>query len=736
MTRRRRDAQEPTPQMGLALEAEAHSPADSDDPATPVDPPSPGALNHQDLFATLNRQNLFATLRLWVELGWLRQLDRHFVRFLAEREPPAGSSGGDPSGGDPSGGAPSGGDEADEALVYLAAALVSHQAGRGHVCLSLTRALAAPHSALSLPPLDGGREPDRPVTLPETLLAGVTRARWIAALDDSWLVTRASQAAGSATPLVRDGDRLYLRRYWQAEAGVARRLGERLKRPLPVAPTMADRLATLFAGNVAEAGEPDWQRLACAMALRQRLTVISGGPGTGKTTTVTRLLALLQQQALETGGDVLRIRLAAPTGKAAARLSESIAGAVSRLAVDSRVRESIPQEAQTLHRLLGARPDTRHFRHHAERPLSLDLLVVDEASMVDLEMMAALLEALPSAARLILLGDKDQLASVEAGSVLGDLCEGARANGEPGAAHGYSPALRDYLAQMTGDTLPALPANALSDHVTMLRRSFRFRADSGIGALARTANAGNGRAFIETLNAGFEDIALLDINATAFERAVVAGYRPLFDALAAGAAPETLLDRQGNFQVLCALRRGAWGVEGLNDRIARALQRQGWLERTDGWYAGRPVMVTHNDPQLGLYNGDLGLTLSDADGRLRVYFPHADGVRPVLPSRLDAATTAFAMTVHKSQGSEFDHVLFVLPERANPIVTRELVYTGVTRAKTRLTLGLARGERGATVLRDAVARQVVRESAIGERLLASACDTALDLHPDTAGGDP
>ncbi|WP_110668115.1 exodeoxyribonuclease V subunit alpha [Salinicola halophilus] len=728
MSRRRETPPDATPQLGLALDNDsdgeqttdgAHAERDSQTPpatperrtsvATPERQTSVATPERQTSVATLDRQNLFATLALWVELGWLRQLDRHFAIFLAEHDANASP------------------------LVLLAAVLVSHQAGRGHVCLSLTRALAAPHSALSLPPLDGGREPDQPITLPETLLADVTRERWIAALDDSRLVVLAAHATGGATPLVRDGERLYLRRYWQAEAGVARRLGERLEHPLPVEPAMADRLAALFAGNVVEAGEPDWQRLACALALRQRLTVISGGPGTGKTTTVTRLLALLQQQALDGGGEALRIRLAAPTGKAAARLSESITGAVSRLDVEAPVREAIPREAQTLHRLLGARPDTRHFRHHAERPLSLDLLVVDEASMVDLEVMAALLAALPPAARLILLGDKDQLASVEAGSVLGDLCEGAVGSGGSDAALGYSTPLRDYLETMTGDSLPALPANALSDHVAMLRRSFRFRADSGIGALARAANAGDGRSFVASLDAGFDDIATLDVDGAAFERAVVAGYRALFDALEGGAEPATLLALQGRFQVLCALRRGAWGVEGLNERIARALQRQGWLERVDGWYAGRPVMVTHNDPQLGLYNGDLGLALNDAEGRLRVCFPHGDGIRQVLPSRLDAATTAFAMTVHKSQGSEFDHVLFVLPARANPIVTRELIYTGVTRAKDRLTLGLSRGERGTAMLQDAVARQVLRESAIAERLLADAEHRAEARFDDTAG---
>jgi exodeoxyribonuclease V alpha subunit len=674
-------------QFSLALDT---APSSSSLPSSPLPPSS------------LDRETLFATLALWVELGWLRQLDRHFAIFLAARDDDVGTR--------------------SDPLVWLAAALVSHQVGRGHVCLSLPRALAAPRSALSLPPLDGGFETDVPVTLPESLLEGVTLAHWIEALRGSSTVAAGDAAVGLATPLVLEGDRLYLRRYWQAESGVAAHLRLRLGEPLPVAADLADRLQALFAGNLREGDEPDWQRVACALALRQRLTIISGGPGTGKTTTVTRLLALLQQQSLASGGAALRIRLAAPTGKAAARLSESIAGAVGRLDIDEAVREAIPQQALTLHRLLGARPDTRHFRHNAEEPLSLDLLVVDEASMVDLEMMAALLDALPADARLILLGDKDQLASVEAGSVLGDLCAGANVFDAAASAAtgtlGYSEATRDYLQSMTGEPLPAAGAsNLLADHVAMLRKSFRFHADSGIGELARAANAGDGRAFTRALAAGFADVSTLDIDASAFERAVVSGYRELFEALRDEGSLPSILALQSRFQVLCALRRGPWGVEGLNERIARALWQQGWISRTDGWFAGRPVMVTHNDPQLGLYNGDLGLTLTDEAGRLRVCFPQGDGVRQVLPSRLDAAVTAFAMTVHKSQGSEFEHVLFALPARANPIVTRELIYTGITRARSRLTLALARGGKDERQLREAVGRQVVRESAIAERLL-------------------
>ncbi|ABE58526.1 exodeoxyribonuclease V subunit alpha [Chromohalobacter israelensis] len=634
----------------------------------------------------MSRESLFESLAWWEALGWLRPLDAHFARFLAEHDARA------------------------PVEVLLAAALASHQLGRGHVCLTLPRALAAPRDVLSLPPLEEDA-PHESVPLPDDFLRGLESATWAARLAESPLV--ASPGPGT-TPLVLVGERLYLRRYWRAEQAVATHLGARLGRPLPVEASLAAPLARLFSANGASEDAPDWQKVACTLALRNRLTIISGGPGTGKTTTVTRLLALLQTQALAAsrGERALRIQLAAPTGKAAARLSESIAGAMSGLDVEADVAATLPREALTLHRLLGARPDTRQFRHHAGQPLSLDLLVVDEASMVDLELMAALLEALPDEARLILLGDKDQLASVEAGSVLGDLCANA-------LDQGYSPAACEVLSQLADTDMTPDPAcSPLADHVVMLRKSFRFDAHSGIGALAAATNDGDVAAFRQAWQAQYTDIQwLASSNAQReVERAALAGYRDFYRRVRDGASPADVLARLNDFQVLCALKRGPWGVEGLNARIAAGLWREGWIEDPQGWYAGRPVMVTRNDPQLGLYNGDIGIALPDAEAgrRLRVFFATAGGVRAVLPSRLDACETVFAMTVHKSQGSEFTHVMFVLPERANPILTRELVYTGITRARQRLTL--AGG--GASVVESALTRRVVRDSGFAEWVAA------------------
>lgn len=331
----------------------------------------------------------------WVECGWLRELDRALVRFLHQECPDASP------------------------LLLLGAALVSYQLGRGHVCLDLDATLADSGFSLALPP-EGDRSENRKIARPAEVLAGVTLSAWQAALQQPQLV---SSGEGS-TPLVLVGARLYLRRYWRYEQDVRHAITQQLTQndALRAAITPAalrQRLDALF--PVAAAGFANWQKLACALAAGSAFSIITGGPGTGKTTTVVKLLALLQSLALEQHGKPLRIRLAAPTGKAAARLNESIAGAIAGLTLDGlaqgeAIREQINCEVVTLHRLLGSRPDTRHFRHHADNPLMLDVLVVDEASMVDLEMMAALLAAMPARSRLILLGDKDQLASVEAGA--------------------------------------------------------------------------------------------------------------------------------------------------------------------------------------------------------------------------------------------------------------------------------------------------------------------------------
>ncbi len=671
-----------------------------------------------------------ALISRWTEHGWLRALDAAFAGFIADEVPDA------------------------PPLLLLAAALASHQLGRGHPCLDLEQTLADPGFALSLPPEDSAGEARAGAAappLPSAVLAAVSLADWQAALGHPQLV---SDGAG-ATPLVRAGARLYLRRYWQYEQSVRAAIDARLATPLPVPENvLRDALEVLFPQDAALA-QPDWQKLACALAARSAFAIVTGGPGTGKTTTVVRLLAVLQSIALAApAGRALRIRLAAPTGKAAARLNESIAGAVARLTVTDlpggdAVRAAIPVEVTTLHRLLGARPDTRHFRHHTGNPLPVDVLVIDEASMVDLEMMAAVLAALPESARLILLGDKDQLSSVEAGAVLGQLCSRAE------AAH-YTPATATWLAGF-GCQIPAdfvdTDGTALDQAITMLRNSYRFDHQSGIGQLARAVNAGKVadlRSVLESGHADLARVALADAGLAALRSFVIdgvsgpsspsadertpnstaAGYRHYLETLQArrpqpGATQAEIDDwaRQvlaahGRFQVLCALRRGAWGIEGLNQQIAAWLCEERLIPAADGWYAGRPVLVIRNDYGLGLMNGDIGITLelpaSDGAVALRVAFPAGDGssgIKWVQPSRLPAVETVYALTVHKSQGSEFEHAALVLPNRLNPILTRELIYTGITRAKRWFSL-IEAGE--PTVLEQAVQRRVLRVSGLME----------------------
>lgn len=763
---------------------------------------------------------LLALCERWVARGWLRDLDRALVRFLASEAPDAPT------------------------LLLLAAALASHQLGRGHVCLDINATLNAPDFALSLPP--EGDDLTDPPPLPSDVLATLTLSEWQAALRHPLLT---SEGPGN-TPLVvvtthsANGDpstRLYLRRYWQYEQSLHQHIAARLEatgtgseststenqggRPIHWATGDASHPGLLpQALNILfkQSSGLDWQKTACALAARSRFGIITGGPGTGKTTTVVRLLALLQTlQLAQHPSQPLRIRLAAPTGKAAARLNESIAGqvaklpftdlttllqgakreetggdktmqgealsegalkekalweaasaAVRRLDDDSateQLQSTIPTEVTTLHRLLGARPDTRHFRHSAANPLALDVLVIDEASMVDIEMMAATLSALPAHAQCILLGDKDQLASVEAGSVLGDLCRRAD------AAH-YSPATADWLAQATGQPLPAEfidPAGQpLDQAITMLRVSHRFNEHSGIGQLAKAINQpGHTQSEREkqqvvsaVLRHGYPDIHhLVMSDDAALDKLVIhgspsgfagngegrtdhqgqpiappTGYRHYLNVLHAqrprresfeenqtafDAWASEVLSAYSHFQLLCALRKGPWGVEGLNQRIASTLRREKLLFGSDytlekGWYEGRPVLVTQNDYGLKLMNGDIGITLAVPDPRnpqqrlLRVAFPTSDTDKPirwVLPSRLHAVETVFAMTVHKSQGSEFLHTALLLPPTLNPILTRELVYTGITRAREWLTV--VEAKRG--VLNEAVVREVVRVSGVG-----------------------
>ncbi len=596
--------------------------------------------------------------------GALGDLDVHFARLMARLA----------------------GDDSPE--LVLAACLASHGAGNGHVCVDL-------REAASQTVLDAAS----PVVAPPL-------GPWLERLRGSLAVG----VPGEHKPLVLDPvGRLYLYRYWAYEQHLAKDLSARAEARVDDVDEAVLRagLGRLFppAG-----GGADWQKVAAALAVLRRLCVISGGPGTGKTTTVTRILALLAEQS---PGQPPRIALAAPTGKAAARVQEAVRLARQRLDVTAPILEAIPAQASTLHRLLGARPDSVHFRHHRDNPLPLDVLVVDEASMVDLALMAKLVDALPPRARLILLGDKDQLASVEAGSVLGDIC---------GTAPGPRDVLRRRLQAVTGDDLPPPSAadSAMADAVVLLRHSYRFGSAGGIGELAGAVNAGEGGAVLRVLDEGrHPDLAWLPITRAVepgerMRDAVREGFGPYLARIRAGAPPAEVLEGFGQFRILCALRRGPFGVEFLNERVTEAVYEYLPSRGHGPWYPGRPVMVTRNDYHLRLYNGDVGVALPDPvhGGAFRVFFESAEGPpRSFAPGRLPPHETVFAMTVHKSQGSEFERVLLVLPGEPSPVLTRELIYTGITRARQHLTLW---GNRA--VLSAAVARRTHRASGLGEAL--------------------
>ncbi|MDO9601280.1 MAG: exodeoxyribonuclease V subunit alpha, partial [Rhodocyclaceae bacterium] len=434
-------------------------------------------------------------------------------------------------------------------------------------------------------------------------------------------------ASATTTPLVWDGRRLFLRRYWAYEQQVAHDLQARAKLPAALGAAMQAALSSRFA----DAG----QRNAARIALTHRLAVISGGPGTGKTHTLARIIALLLEE-----NAALRIALAAPTGKAAARMTEALRAA----------GVAVAPEGQTLHRLLGMRADGSGFYHCRERPLAVDVLVVDEASMIDLSLMCHLLDALPAAARLILLGDRDQLAAVEAGAVFADLCA----------------------------------SEQLASAVATLVTRFRFAGASGIGQLAEALRTGDAAGTLARLQSATDD---LDWQPRCAPQALTAaardGYQAYREAVVESLTPGELFASFQRFRVLCAHRQEV-------AEINRA------LSPPDGLLAqsGTPVMVVRNDPLLRLFNGDIGLVLPDpVDGSLKVCFANAnagDGAfvtpRWIPFARLPDWEVAWAMTVHKSQGSEFERVMLVLPEAVSAVVTRELVYTGVTRAKRHLSL--------------------------------------------------
>jgi exodeoxyribonuclease V alpha subunit len=602
------------------------------------------------------------------------------------------------------------GQEPDE-KVKLALALTVRALRNGSVCIDLrtvqTTAFDGTEAATDLAALPWP-DPDE----------------WLTAIQVSPLVAvGADQPSGR--PLRLAGGLLYLERYWQQEELVRVQLQHRFMAPAPEIDKsrLSAALQRLFDHEGLAPGEPDRQQLAAAVSALGRVTVLAGGPGTGKTTTVARLLALLRDQP----GPALRVALAAPTGKAAARLEEAIRAAATHLEHQDRERLG-DVTASTLHRLLGWLPSNRsRFRHDANNHLPHDVVIVDEMSMVSLTMMARLLEAVRPSARLILVGDPDQLSSVEAGAVLADI---ARA---PGPSDG------DLGRRLVELGLLAEGQPAPVHGVVQLTRTWRF--GGAIDALARAIRAADADAAIEVLRSGASDMHFseIDLEAAPTEASarVLAGMAAqvreagiaMLSAARAGDEEAALaaLDRH---RLLCGHQHGPYGV------LRWGLEVERWLSESipgyaeDGeWYVGRPLLVTANDYEMSLYNGDTGVIVQKPDG-VRAAFVRGAAAKLYPPVRLDAIQTVHAMTVHRAQGSQFDTVSFVVPPPDSPLLTRELLYTAVTRARHQVLL-IGSEE----AIRRAVLRPANRASGLRHRLAGVADLSASVVAPTTTHAD-
>jgi len=609
--------------------------------------------------------------------GYINSFDLHFARFVGDL-----AETGDPD-------------------VLLGAALVSHVTGSGDVCLDLEN-----WAGKTL--LEKNGDHDKVVCPPLHV--------WRKKLSECGVVGQPPEYC----PLIRnDGNRLYLYRYWQYESGLAASIIQRVNFPRDTVDfaRLANILDRFFPGVSQD--RLDRQKLAAAVAAMGGFCVISGGPGTGKTTTAGKILGVLQEQAFP---KKLKIFLCAPTGKAAVRLADSMKQVKARLPCDESIKNAIPVDAFTIHRMLQTIPETPYFRHNAENPLDADVIVVDEASMVDIALMFKLLQAVPAEARIILMGDKDQLASVEAGAVLGDICD-------RDTIHPYSMTfcrqIENVMGKSPGPAHQPVPVQpGVQDHIVQLIKSYRFPENSTVATFSRAVNSGRAHDALAIVRNNpeaavrWKTIASVHDLMPSLTKTALDAYAPYLDT----DDPIQALQRFNRFRILCAVKAGPFGVTAVNRFVEQVLVRHG-LIRTDfppgstsgdPWYRGRPVLITRNDYHLGLFNGDIGMTLADPDagGKLQVYFPVESGeIRRFSPHRLPEHETAYAMTVHKSQGSEFENVILVLPDRDVPVLTRELVYTAVTRARKTVTIWGTE-----TVFSIAVKRRIQRTSGLRDAL--------------------
>jgi len=545
----------------------------------------------------------------------------------------------------------------DDELVATISALLTDAVSQGHVCLNLAFIL------------------QQDLVECETLSELVTR------LKNSHVVG----GEGDYNPLILTNEGLlYLYRYWQDEQAVAQAMRQRCQ---PIELVNSEQLQQDFIDWQSSHDGIDWQKVAVFMALTRQFSVISGGPGTGKTTIVLRLLKMMYGQNPD-----LKIALAAPTGKAAARLQQAISDSGNP-----------SLEAKTLHRLLGITTNNDEGRYSKQRPLPIDVLIVDEASMIDISLMAKLMQALPDNARLILLGDSQQLASVESGAVLANLCD---------KTPQFSAEFVDQVQAFTGMSLISSydQTSNLNNSIVLLQHSYRFDERSDIGQLAKAVQTGDIQSVYSVIDEASSSLWQQQLQPANIQQHVFGHYQVYFDAVSRHVQALDCLKLFEQYHVLCALKQGPQSVASVNELIERKLQKQGW-KTYQSFYPGRPIMVVQNDYRQGLFNGDTGLVLYDEQGVLRACFMVDNAVRWVNLSRLPAHETAYAMTIHKSQGSEFDNVSVLLPEEESALLNRELLYTAITRAKKQLTLMSTEA-----ILAKTVSRQHQRETGLSALL--------------------
>ena len=615
----------------------------------------------------MNKDNL---VRLH-QAGILTDIDIHFARFMAN--------------------------VADSSCqeIFLGAGLVSNVTGKGDVCLDL-----ASFAGKVLLEKDDGMD--------SVICPGLS------AWKDKLISTRTVGRPGELCPLILDKkNRLYLYRYWEYEKKLSDSIKERIREETGNINFLLikDSIKRLFPEKID--GNINWQKVAAITSAFKKICVISGGPGTGKTTTVAKIIALLIEQAGEE--ENLRIFLAAPTGKAAARLSESIGNIKKKLNCKDHVKAAMPGEAFTIHRMLKTIIGSPFFRHNSENPLPADIVVVDEASMVDLPLMSKLMQAVPVDARLILVGDSDQLASVEPGSVLGDICGSSRVRG---FTADFINKIEEFTDEEFTDSIKQYKdIKVLHDCIVILKKNYRFADGSGIGGLSQAVKLGDIDQALSMLKNEnersiiFEEILSVDNFKQILTDKVIEFYSEYLKTDDPGRALE-LFNR---FKILCAVKMGQFGVYAVNTLVEQILRRENLIKAENLWYRGRPILITSNDYKLGLFNGDIGITMQipgSGSNDMYVFFPGASGeLRHFLPYRLPQHETVYAMTVHKSQGSEFENIYLILPDKDYAVLSRELVYTAVTRASQSVTI-LGKEE----VLRASISRVIERKSGLYDSL--------------------